>query len=55
VDKISKNKDLEKKDYALIGSILCGLSSKKERINYLFIFSLSAIAIVLAVYMDFLR
>jgi hypothetical protein len=54
-DKLAQNKPLNCNDYALIKSILCGIGSKKERINYFFIFFLSAIAIILAIYMDFLR
>jgi hypothetical protein len=54
-EKISKNEPLDCNDYALINSILCGLGSKKERINYFFIFFLSAVAIVLAIYMDFFK
>lgn len=55
VDKINQQKELSKDDYDLIGAILCGLSSKKERINYIFIFGLSAIALLLAIYMDFFK
>ena len=55
VDKINQQKELSKDDYDLIGRILCGLSSKKERINYIFIFGLSAIALLLAIYMDFFK
>lgn len=55
VDKINDKKQLTEDDYNLIGVILCALSSRKERINYFFIFALSAIALVLAVYMDFLK
>ena len=55
VDKINHKKELVEEDYNLIGAILCSLSSKKERINYIFIFGLSAIALLLAVYMDFIR
>jgi len=55
VDKINNMKHLTREDYGVIGAILCGLSSNKERINYLFIFGLSAVALVLAIYMDFLR
>jgi len=52
--KLSEHKELQEEDYEVISAILCGLSSKKERINYIFIFALSAIALLLAVYMDFL-
>jgi hypothetical protein len=55
VDKINSKRELKDSDYNLIGAILCALSSKKERINYLFIFGLSAVALILAIYMDFLR
>lgn len=55
VDKVNHQKELTEEDYNLLGAILCALSSKKERINYLFIFVLSAIALLLAVYMDFLN
>ena len=55
VDKINNQKDLADEDYKLIGTILCGLRSKKERINYFFIFGLSAIALIIAVYIDLFR
>lgn len=55
VDKIGQEKQLTKEDYSLISTILCALSSSKERINYFFIFALSAIAILLAIYMDFFK
>ncbi len=55
MDKVNKQEKLSANDYSLIGSILCGLSSRKERINYMVIFGLSAVAIALAVYMDFIR
>lgn len=55
VDKINQRKHLTEEDHNLLGAILCGLSSKKERINYFFIFGLSAVALLLAIYMDFLK
>jgi len=55
VSKISNKKQLSDEDYSLISEILCALSSKKERINYLIIFGLSAVALLLAVYMDFIK
>ncbi|MFC1658548.1 hypothetical protein ACFL1D_04085 [Candidatus Omnitrophota bacterium] len=55
VEKVALGKQLSNEDYSLISAILCGLSSKKERINYLFIFGLSAAALILAVYMDFFK
>ncbi len=55
VDKINQGQQLTEEDYSLIGKILCALSSRKERINYIFIFGLSALALFLAIYMDFFR
>ena len=53
--KVNDRKELTDGDYKLLGSILCGISSRKERINYFFIFGLSAVALFLAVYMDFFK
>jgi len=53
--KINKREQFTDSDYGLVGAILCGLNSRKERINYIFIFGLSAVAILLAIYMDFLK
>lgn len=55
VEKINRGQPLSEQDYSLISVILCALSSKKEQINYLFIFVLSAVALVFAVYMDFFQ
>ena len=55
VSKIGQGEGLSKEDYSLIGTILCGLSSRKEKINYIFIFALSAVALLLAIYMDFFK
>ena len=55
VRKISRRETLTEADYGLIGAILCALSSNKERVNYFFIFGLSAIALLLAVYIDLFR
>jgi hypothetical protein len=55
IEKISRRKELADEDYRLIDGILCALSSRKERINYFFIFGLSAVALTLAVYLDFIK
>jgi len=55
MDKMDTKRELTEIDYKLIGSILCALSSKKERVNYMFIFVLSAVALILAIYMDFIK
>lgn len=55
VNKIKHQGQLSKEDYNVIGLILCSLSSKKEKINYIFIFGLSAAAIVIALYIDIFK
>lgn len=50
-----QERELTQEEKDVVSAILCGLSSRKESINYLFIFILSAIAIVVAVYFDFFR
>ena len=55
MQKLIQKNQLTDKDYNLVSSIFCALRSKKERINYLFIFALSAIALILAIYLDFIR
>ena len=55
VDKINSRQQLTEENYNLVSAILCALSSRKERINYFFIFGLSAVALLLAVYMDFIK
>ncbi len=55
VDKTNDQKPFTGEDYRVMSSILCGINSNKERVNYLLIFGLSAVALVLAIYMDFIR
>lgn len=55
MEKLNDKKRLTNEDYSLIGAILCSLNLKKERVNYFFIFGLSALALLFAIYMDFLR
>lgn len=54
-DKISKKEGLSEEDYKVVGRILCSLSSRKERINYILIFALSAVALLFAVFIDFIK
>ncbi len=54
-DKVNTKSALTDQDYRLISGILCSLSSKKETINYFFIFGLSAVALALAIYFDFIK
>ncbi|MFA5005061.1 MAG: hypothetical protein WC561_02890 [Candidatus Omnitrophota bacterium] len=54
-DKLQNKASLEDKDYRLLSSILCSLSSRKDLINYLFIFVSSMLALLIAVYIDIFR
>ena len=54
-DKLIFKKDLSGHDYEVLGTIICKLSSKKDAINYFFIFLFSGLALALAVYFDFLK
>jgi hypothetical protein len=55
MEKVAQGDAIAKEDRALIGSILCALSSSKDRINYILIFVSSALAILMAVYFDFIK
>ena len=55
VDKMLHDGSIEKEDRQAIGSVLCALSSSKDRINYFIIFSSSAIVLIIAFYLDFLK
>lgn len=55
LDKINLKEKLSQEDYDLLGAILCALSSGKERINYMFIFALSALALLFAIYIDLFK
>jgi hypothetical protein len=55
IEKTRGQKTLSAQEYNLIAGILCSLKSEKERINYFFIFVVSALALFLAVYFDFIK
>jgi hypothetical protein len=55
INKLLSKKELTDYDYEILGTVICKLSSKKDKINYFFIFFLSGLALVLAIYMDFFR
>jgi len=54
-DKLLYKKELSEHDREILGTIICKLSSKKDKINYFFIFVSSALALMLAIYMDFIK
>jgi len=55
IKKIDGKNKLSDEDYNVLGAILCGLSSRKEALNYLFIFGLTAVALLAALYFDFIK
>jgi len=55
LDNVGRRAPLDDEEYRLLDVILCSLSSKKEMVNYMFIFALSAAALIWAVYMDFIK
>ena len=55
VDKLLSKKELTEYDKDVLGTIICQLSSKKDKVNYFFIFVFSALALALAIYTDFFR
>lgn len=50
-----QEQELTREEKDIISEILCSLSSKKESINYLVIFVLSAVALMVAIYFDFFK
>lgn len=54
-DKLLHKKELSEHDREVLGTIVCGLSSKKDKINYFFIFVSSGIALILAIWVDFFK
>ena len=51
-NKILAKEQINDHDYQILGSILCKLSSKKEKINYFFIFFFSGVALIASIYID---
>jgi len=55
VERVKRNDKLSPEDLSIISSLLCGITSNKDRINYFVIFASSIVAILAAVYFDFFR
>jgi len=51
-EKLSQGEDLSKEDYLFIKTMLCGIKSKKDAINYFFIFISSGLALLLGLFQD---
>jgi len=54
-EKIYSGEMLGAKDRELLGSIMCSITTSKDRINYFFIFSTSIITLAAALYLDLKR
>lgn len=54
-NKLLHKKELSEYDREVLGTIICGLSSKKDKINYFFIFVSSCLALILAIWVDFFK
>lgn len=54
-NKLLSRKALTDHDYQILGTILCMVSSKKDKINYLLIFLSSGLALIFAIYVDFFK
>jgi len=55
LSKVESSQALTLSDRESIAKILCSLRSKKERINYFFIFALSVVALLAAIYLDIVK
>ena len=53
--KLSANQSLDQVEKEFLRIMLCRMRSNKDAINYFFIFSSSAIVLLLAVYQDFIK
>jgi len=54
-DKLTQRKTLSPDDYEFLMGAVCRLKSAKDTLNYFFIFLTSGLALILAVYQDFIR
>lgn len=54
-NKILSSQVLDASERDFLHTMLCRLRSNKDAINYFFIFSSSALVIILAVYQDFIN
>ena len=54
-DRLLRKEKLSDADYEVLGTILCKMSSKKDKVTYFFIFLSSALALGLAAYVDFFK
>lgn len=55
LERLVRKDSLFEQDYDFLMSVICKLKSRKDTINYFFIFFTSALALILGVYQDFLK
>jgi hypothetical protein len=53
--KLSNNQEISAEDRRFLKAILCELKSNKDTINYFFIFLTSGLALIIGIYLDFLK
>lgn len=54
-EKLASKSPLENNDYELLDHVLCGISKRKEKFNYFFIFASSGVALAIALYFDIFK
>ncbi|MFH1782189.1 MAG: hypothetical protein ABH848_01065 [Candidatus Omnitrophota bacterium] len=54
-EKLLNKRDLEEYDKEVLSTIVCKLSSRKDKINYFFIFISSFLALLIGIYFDFFK
>lgn len=52
--KLAGKGGLSEQEYAFLGALLCSLRSKKDAVNYFFIFFTSAFALAIGIFQDFI-
>ncbi|MDP8253380.1 MAG: hypothetical protein P9X27_03165 [Candidatus Kaelpia aquatica] len=55
IDKVLLKQEFNQYDYEIVGALLCKLSSRKDKINYFFIFFTSVLVPILGLYTDFIK
>ena len=55
VQKLKNGHELSAQESEFLSSVLCGLRSQKDIVNYFMIFLTSALALALGIYQDFIR
>lgn len=54
-NKMLNREKLTEHDYDVLGTLLCKIDFKKDKINYFFIFFTSFLALLIGIYTDFLK